>query len=514
MAISLTRYVDIVSSVGAGTTVARRSFIGRIFDTNHLIPSNSFLTFTTAADVLTYFGAGEEYNRALQYFSWISKNGTKAQSLDFARWVNAPQAPEIFGNKQVQTLAVYTAITSGTFGLTIAGTSHTFSIDFSTATSLGGVAPSVASLLQAAIQAADVDPVWASATVTYDAVRSSFQLVGGATGPATITVQAGVGGTPIAGPGSDNILGWFEGTTLVVSDGAAAQTPVEAVMASVVASNNFGSFLFMNTTTLSEVTAVAAWNATQNVTFMYLVAVASQTDATNYNAALIGYQGTGVELSIAPGANNYVEQDPMQILAATNYDAANSVQNYMFQVFPGQTPSVTDDATANFYDALRVNYYGQTQTAGQFISFFQRGNLMGGPSAPIAMNVYANEMWLKDAMGAALMQLLLVQGRVPANAAGKSLVLSSLQSVIDEALNNGTISANKLLTNSQIAFITSTAGDDKAWYQVQNSGYWVNCEIVSFFSLITSLTEFKAVYTLIYSKDDTINLITGQQILI
>jgi hypothetical protein len=409
---------------------------------------------------------------------------------------------------------VFQAITAGTFGLTIAGTPHTFSIDFSTATSLGGGAPSVKTILQAAINAADVDPVWASATVTYDAVRGSFQFVGGATGPATISVQAGVGGTPIAGPGADNILGWYEGTSLVISDGANAQTPVEAVMASAVASNNFGSFLFMNTTTLPQVIEVATWNAGQNVTYIYLVAVTSMSEATSYNAALIGFRGTGVMLSPSPAPLNYVEQDPMQIFAATNYDAINSVQNYMFQIFPGQEASVKDDATADFYDGLRVNYYGQTQTAGQFISFFQRGNLMGGVDAPIAMNVYANEVWLKDAMGAALMQLLLVQGRVPANATGQSLVLSSLQSVIDEALNNGTISANKTLTDTQIAFITSTAGDDKAWYQVQNSGYWVNCQIVSFFNNITSLTEFKAVYTLIYSKDDTINKITGQQILI
>lgn len=97
MAISITRYVDITSSVGAGATVARRSLTGRVFDSNHLIPTDSFVTFPNPADVLTYFGPGEEYNRAVFYFGWISKNGNSPQSLDFARYTLGAQAPEIFG---------------------------------------------------------------------------------------------------------------------------------------------------------------------------------------------------------------------------------------------------------------------------------------------------------------------------------------------------------------------------------------------------------------------------------
>lgn len=579
MAISITRYVDITSSVGAGVSVNRRSLKGRIFDSNPLIPVGSFVTFTNATDVLNYFGVGEEYNRALFYFGWISKNGLSPQSLDFARWANGAQPPMIFGNKQIQTLGTYTAITSGTFGLTIGGVSHTFNINFSTATDLDAPLPAVtvASLLTDAINAAGsfvlvgdtngnttVDmastaglavgmsvlaadiaqgttivsiipntsitlsaaatgsnigenitfntPVWGLATVSYDPVRGAFVFTGGATGANTISVQAGVGGTPIAGPGAQNILGWYYGSTLVISDGSAGETALQAVQNSAMASNNFGSFLFIDTLGLDTVTLIAQWNNAENVLYMYLVAVTNQTDAESYEAALIGYGGTGVELS--PIAGQYVDQMPMNILAATDYDSPNSVQNYMFQIFPGVDASVSDDTTANLYDSLRINYYGVTQTAGQYLAFFQRGNLMGGDSAPIAMNVYANEMWLKDAMAASLMTLLVAQSRVPANTAGQSQILAILQSVINEALSNGTISANKILTPSQINFINTTSGDPNAWYQVQNSGYWVTCSIVPYTNPNTGLTEYKAVYTLIYSKDDTVNLITGQQILI
>jgi hypothetical protein len=201
----------------------------------------------------------------------------------------------------------------------------------------------------------------------------------------------------------------------------------------------------------------------------------------------------------------------MMILAATDYTSTNSVQNYMFQI-SNLTPSVSDDTTANTYDAIKVNYYGVTQTAGTLLAFYQRGSMMGLPNTPTTMNTYTNEIWLKDAMQAALMTLLLSQARVSANAQGQSQILAVLQSVIEEATNNGTISANKALTPSQIAYINATTGDDTAWYQIQTIGYWVNCDIVPY--TVGPDTLYKAVYTLIYSKDDVINLITGEHVLI
>src|SRR6478736_666062 len=205
MTISITRYVNIVSSVGAGTSVPRRNLKGRIFDQNELIPTDSFLTFTSAADVGAWFGtSSEEYSRAVYYFGWVSKNGIIPSSIDFARWNEVDTAPEIFGNTQAyvtadaeyvpQDPALYTGISAGSLGLTIAGITHNISgMDFTAVVTLADVA----NVLETAIQAADVSPFWASATVTYDAVRGSFQLVGGATGVATVSATDGVGGTPV-----------------------------------------------------------------------------------------------------------------------------------------------------------------------------------------------------------------------------------------------------------------------------------------------------------------------------
>src|SRR5579863_6929034 len=99
MAISLTRYVSITSGVGAGTVVPTRALVARLFTANTLLPPQSFISFTTASEVGSYFGfSSEEYLRAVFYFSWISKNITQPQSIQFARFVQTAVPPIIWPN--------------------------------------------------------------------------------------------------------------------------------------------------------------------------------------------------------------------------------------------------------------------------------------------------------------------------------------------------------------------------------------------------------------------------------
>jgi hypothetical protein len=235
-----------------------------------------------------------------------------------------------------------------------------------------------------------------------------------------------------------------------------------------------------------------------------------EASAAAYYAALAGYQGIAVTLTAT--ADEYPEMIPMIILAATDYSARNSVQNYMFQIF-NVTPEVSDTTLSNELDELRVNYYGRTQQAGQFLDFYQRGVLMGLPVNPVDMNVYANEQWLKDAAGASIMELLLALAKVSANSKGRIQLLSQLQAVIDEALFNGTISIGKPFSNTQKLYITEITGDAEAWRQVQGIGYWVDCVMQSY-TTVDDRTEWKAVYTLVYSKDDVVRKVEGSHVLI
>lgn len=498
MAISFKRYVDITSGVAGSGGVRKRDLIGRIFSTNDLIPTKSFIEFDNADDVATYFGsASEEYARAAFYFGWIGKNITKAKKIAFARYVDADAKPMIFGAVKTHSLGAFTAITNGDFTLSIDGTSHHITaINLSAAVSLAGVA----TIIETAVNA-ETGAQFTGAVVSYNATRGSFDLLGGVTDDAEITVSAGTT-TDVAG-----LLGWLSGA--VLSNGAIEETLTDCMVDSTDASNNFGSFLFQKTLTLSEHQELATWNDTQNVMYQYLLPV-SAANASAWYTGLKAYSGVGMTLSVTDG--EYPEMIPMVILAATDYYKHNSTQNYMFQVF-GLTPSVTKTTDVNIYDPLRTNYYGRTQTAGAFLDFYQRGVLMGLQTDPVDMNVYANEQWLKDAAAAAIMDLLLALAKVSANKTGRSQLLSTVQSVINEALFNGTISVGKTLSNTQKQYIISQTGDQNAWIQVQNLGYWFDCVLQSYVTQ-DNRTEWKAVYTLIYGKDDVIRKVEGSHQLI
>lgn len=460
----------------------------------------SVLEFSDADSVGAYFGTGsEEYARAAFYFAWVSKQDTSPQKISFMRWPNVATAPQVFGNKNLtQALASYTSITAGTFVLTMGSEANITlgPINFSSAASLGDVAADIQTAIRAHTAGATL---WTAATVTWDSVNNRFDITGGLTGAAAIDVSAGAGGSDISAQ-----LGWNDVNT-ILSPGSAAQTLTNLLIQSSQISNNFGTFLFIPALNQTQIVEVATWNDGQNVDFMYLVPV-SASNAAAISTAIFGYAGCAITLSIFTG--EYPEMAPGLVLAATDYEARSSVQNYMFQKFPTLTASVTDELTSDNYDAIRVNYIGNTQTAGQILSFYQRGDLTGGDQSPLDQNTYANEMWFKDAAAAAILTLLLSLGRVPANKYGETQILSALQDPIDTALFNGTISVGRILTSAQRAFITNVSGDNTTWQTVQNIGYWRDVVIEP---VVTEdgRTEYKAVYTLIYAQDDDIRKVEG-----
>ncbi len=262
-------------------------------------------------------------------------------------------------------------------------------------------------------------------------------------------------------------------------------------------------------TGLPSTTGIAIGQPVKGVnipTGAYVIAIAASpsTDVT-ISAAATGSATEVIEFVF----NQFPEQIPMMVEAATDYYARNSVQNYMFQgPFAGLFPSVVTDDGKILYDSVSVNYYGNTQQAGVPVNFYQNGVLQGASPSPLDMTTYVNEIWLKDAITTQILNLFVSSNQIPANTQGRAQILAGLQSVINTALTNGTISVNKTLSTQQQMFITAQTNDPNAWYQVQSIGYWVDCAIINTTGIYT------AKYTLIYSKDDVIRLVNGQDILI
>lgn len=503
MSISITRYVDITSGVGGGAAVAQRELIMRLFTTNDAVAAGSVVELTTLDDVEALFGTdSDEYRRATAYFGWISKSVTSPKKISFAHWANDEESPTIRGAAPLTTIATWKAITDGAFVLQVGTEGATVdALDFSGANSLADVA----GIIQAGIRAEN-GTNFTNATVTYDAVAQRFNATfpGATVLPALPVVTAPTTGTSVVPQ-----LGW--GDTAVFGGGSVAQSALEAVTESNSISDNFGSFSFIDALTREQWTEIGAWVQAQNIKYFALVPVTYDESDDWYDA--LGTYG-GVCLTLVATPNTQHDEDiPGIILAATDYTKRNAVKNYMFQTFSGKTAKVLDDDTADALDSLRTNYYGQTQTAGQNLAFYQRGIVCGTSSTPSQMGVFANEMWFKSAATANLMSLLLSLEIIPATDEGRAIVLASLQDVINDALFNGTIATGKALTITQRLYINQITGDERAWQQVQSIGYWVDA-VVTETTGSNGVTEYQVDYTLVYSKADAVNKITGRDILI
>lgn len=497
MAISIKRYVSIVSGVGAAAAVAQRELIGRLFNDNPLIPINAILEFTSSDDVGAYFGfQSPEYLRAVFYFGFVSKLIGSPKKLSFARYAKATAPARIYGGVSSTTLATFQGVNAGTLNLTIGGqVANLVGINLAAAGSLAAVAAAI----QAAIRAA-AGTQYAAAVVAYDAVGKKFDLTASVNGAAALVQPTGT----LAA-----LLGWTA-ADCILSPGADVQTIDQALANAATISNNFGSFAFLTTLLTSEVIGAATWNDAQGVTYIGCFPAVDAATAETIYAAIANLQGAAI--TFAPTAGEFDEMAPMMLLAATDYERRAAVQNYMFQSF-AVTPKVATDALADALDAVRTNYVGVTQTAGQQIAFYQRGVMTGDATAPTDQTVFANEIWFKDAAAVAVMTAFLALPQIPANAAGVGQLRTILQDPINRALLNGVISVGKPLTTAQKLYVTDATGDDKAWRQVQNIGYWIGIVILPF-ETQDGRTEWKAVYTLIYSKDDTIRKVEGSHVLI
>jgi Protein of unknown function (DUF3383) len=502
--ISSDRYVSINTQVIAGSTIQRRELIGRLFTDNPLLPVGSMLEFTSTTAVINYFGVNSaEADRANRYFTYINKNFSSPTKISFARWVDVATAPYLYGAKLTASLSAFQAINNGSFTLTLGGVTHNIGLlDFTSATSFADIASDI----QAAINA-ETGLQWTAATVTYDNIRTAFNFVGGDAVAADIIVAAGTTGTDIS-----VLMGWLS-PNAILSSGSAVETITEVLTNSANSSDNFGSFLFMPSLDISQIVEAANWSQLQNVKYQFFWRTTLSTYVSD-SAATIGIASNGA--TVAPLSNQYPEQLPMEVLAATNYDANISVvQNYMFQQQNYLTPSVSDDTTADGLDAARVNYYGQTQTAGTLLAFYQRGVLMGDPTQyPVDMNIHANEQWFKAEATAQFLNLLVGVTRIPANDSGISQILATLQSVIDQAKTNGTISVQRFLTDAQKQQIKQATGtdDDSAWQQVQSIGYWRNVVIQPV--IVNNRTEYVGIYTVVYATDQAIRKIEGNDLLL
>lgn len=490
MAISQSKYIKIVSSLGGGSAVAQRELIGRVFTHSYLMPTNSVLEFgggssVALANIGDYFGlTSDEYKFAKKYFAFKTSANTEPKKISFARYESTLKAGCVVSAKGL-SLSTIQAITAGTFNITVADTPYTISnINFSSATSWSDVA----SILETALTEAEV-PYEACG---YNAPDGRFEVN---TLEETLSYPTGT----VA-----EALKLREEDGAILSQPEEGKTALETISDSASLSNNFFSFCFLDTLTTQDITDVADWTDSQNVKYMFSVPVNASNYAT-IQSAVKDYDGVALTLDLH---NEHAEYAPMSAFSAVDYTKPNSILDIFYKQFD-LTPSVSKDSAVAIYDPLRINYYGTTQQAGQSVSFYQNGLLQG--SIP-SMTVYANEAWLKDSFITDILNMRMALDSLPANSTGKSLVMSALMKTVNQALLNGVVLAGKELDATQKAYITTITGDSDGWIAVQNAGYRLSAEIEKYTE--DNVDKYKISFLFIYSKGDTINYVDGRDILI
>lgn len=501
MPISQTKYIDVTTYAVTEQQLSNKSLVTRIFTTNELIPNNTIIVFYSADAVSKYFGANsDEYKFANKYFTFLNDNAESSKELSFARYTTAAVAAQLIATKQSATLAEFKAITTGSIHVSINGVGTDLTgIDLSECADLAGVATAIQTAIRAYTTGLDA---YTGATVSYDATKGVFKLVGGITGECAIeAASAAASGTDLSA-----LLKWNADNKPVVSAGLNVRTLTQFLDNDSQLSNNFGSFAFFGITQQADIVEIAQWNHNKNCQYMYSLSV----NASNYEAiqeAVKNFDGCALTYDIHNDMAYYM---PMVLMAVTNYNETDGVINYMFKKFPNDLPSVSDDATSNTLDNLKINYLGSTSQSNSTLSFYQPGYLQGSIQD---MSVYANEIWLKDYMVTAGLQLLLTKKRVPANNNGKNMFIAVLQDAVNKALNNGTIDLGKILTSAEIAYVTSIAnGNTMAYKSVEQNGYWYGVDIKK--ENVNNIYKNILTYILVYTKGDSIRKIEGSHILV
>lgn len=497
MPISQTQYTDITSVVGGAAATSARNLVLRLVTTNELLPTNSLVKFTSSDSVKSYFGSSsDEGSQSAQYFNLVTKDGRQAKEIQFVRWADMDTSAQVFGSP-IATLAQLKTYAAAAFDVTLDGS--TFNI---TALDLSGAADlaAVASLIETKLKAADAS--LADVTVEYDATRKGFNLD-------TLGVADGAISFTAVTANLLNDLGW--GSPAIYSEGVAAQSLTDMISDSTALDNNFHTFCTIDQLVLDQHEDLSAWSNGRNNEFHYLIRTI-QANYAIWSAALIDYAGSSITLYDVTVTDEYPWLQPAAVIAANVWTDQNAAMNLMFTQDSTLTATVSTDSVKEVMDAARVNYFGVTQFNGTNLTFYQKGLMMGGSTAPIQMGVYSAEAWFKSYISSQLMNLLLAVKIISADEVGQSQVATTVGGSIDLALFNGMISVGKALTDTQKAYITSISGDSNAWQRVQGKGFWLTTGITS--STSGGVTDYTATYTLIYATREGVSKVEGRDILI
>lgn len=216
--------------------------------------------------------------------------------------------------------------------------------------------------------------------------------------------------------------------------------------------NDFGSFTYLNYSTessssddniedyLTQLVDVALYNSQLDTKYLFVVNQKMRSGGSDFYTAIKncgGVDGNGNFAKLTGtcyvyGASDVSAYMPMAILASTDYQNGQVV-NFMFKQFSYESPTVKDQIAYSALNQGLVNFYGQTQSNGQTLNFYQRGFNTNGTDTAL----YCNEMWFKAECETSLLDLLVSSERISADQNGVAQVKITVADACSKASNNG-----------------------------------------------------------------------------
>ncbi len=422
MELNVARLVSVSVNL-APIAAARRGFgtLLVIGDSSVVDGSERIRSYADLESVATDFGtSAPEYLAAALYFG----QSPRPSSLMVGRWLRTATSAFVKGGiltSVEQTIGTWTAITTGSFKVTVDGVLRTLSgLDFSGQTTLNGVASVIATAL-------------VGGGCTWDGSR--FTLTSDTTGgTSTITYAEPTGsGTDISA-----MLKLTSSTGLAPVSGYAAETPVACVTALANLSGAWYGTMFAAATmpSIAELTAVAGFIEGASVSRLLGI---TETDTrvldSGYTADLASvmkallYKRTCVQYS----ANKYAAASLFGRAFSVNFAANRSTLTLMYKQEPGITAESLTETQAQTLEAKRCNVFVKYLNDTAIVQY----GVMSGLA-------YFDEMhgldWLADALQNAEYNLLYQsKTKIPQTDAGQNQLVAAAASVCAEAVNNGLV---------------------------------------------------------------------------
>ena len=426
--------------IGAGGTGL--DMIGLILTDSDRAPTGQVLSFVSASAVRDYFGSSsDEAAAATVYFNGYVNSTTKPAFVLFAAYATAARAGWLRGAPLSLTLTELQAL-SGTLTITVGGVAKTSAtIDLSGATSFSNAA--------SIIEAAFTTPAFA---VTYDSVAGAFLFTSTATGAAaTVTYATGTLATSLA---------LTEATGAVLSPGADADVPGDAMDAIVALTRDFVAFSTLFQADDADIVLFASWNGAQEDRFLYVPWTSNAAAITNSDttspAKLIAAAGlSGTAPIYSPTADKAIFV--LGYVASIDFNRTNGRTVAAFRSGSGLTADVTNQTIAANLLANGYSYYGTYAAANDQCTWLYNGQVSGDFAW---IDSYVNQIWLNNAFQLSLMSLLGSVPQIPYNDDGYETIGTGIQTDIDAAVSFGAIRAGVTLTEAQKAQANALVGQD------------------------------------------------------